>query len=129
MSQNKIVASRTTIAAAGLGLVLLLGSTIGAGAAQAATPASAACTSAMQQVVYAQSRVNEATPTRTTLANQVAAQKASRQTAINAGNVAQVGQINVQLGSSTALYNSMDSEVASAQAQLVQAKAAKNAAC
>jgi hypothetical protein len=43
--------------------------------------------------------------------------------------VALVGQINVQLGSSTALYNTMDSSVASAQARLVQAKAAKNAAC
>ena len=129
MSRNKIAASRTTIASAGLGLALLVSLTAGAGAAQAATPSSAACTAAKQQVVYAQSSLDEATPTRNALASQVAAQKASRQTAINAGNVELVGQINVQLGSSTALFNTMDSAVASAQARVVRTKAAKNAAC
>jgi hypothetical protein len=124
MNKNK-----TAAALAGLGLALTLSLTAGAGAAQASTPDSAACAAAKQQVVLAQSSVDEATPTRNQYATQVANQKASRQNAINAGNVALVGQINVQLGSSTALYNTMDSSVASAQARLVQAKAAKNAAC
>ncbi len=123
MNKNK------TAAVAGLGLALLISLTAGTGAAQASTPASATCTAAKQQVVFAQSSLNEATPTRNLYATQVSNQKASRQNAINAGNVALVGQINVQLGSSTALYNSMDSAVASAQARLVQTKAAKNAAC
>jgi hypothetical protein len=129
VNQNKIVASRTAIAAAGLGLALALSLTAGAAVAQAATPGSAACTAAKQQVVYAQSSLDEATGTRNTLATQVAAQKADRQNAINAGNVEKVGRINVQLGSSTALYNTMDSSVASAQALVVRTKAARNAAC
>lgn len=127
MSHTRIAASRTTVAAAGLALAISL--TAGAGAAQAATPASAACTAATQQVGYAQSGLDEATPTRDKLAAQVAGQKAARQTAVNAGNVELVGQINVQLGSSTALYNTADGSVASAQARVVRTKAAKKAAC
>lgn len=118
--------NKNKIAVAGLGIALTFGLTIGAGAAQAATPE---CNASKQQVVYAQTRVDEASSTRTVLGNQVTSQKAARQTAINAGNVELVGQINVQLGSSTALYNTMDSSLASAQAQLVRSKAAKTAAC
>ena len=124
MNKNKIAA-----AIAGLGLALSLSLTAAVGAAQAATPNSAACTAAKAQVGYAQSSLDEATPTRNLYATQVSTQKTNRQNAIKAGNVALVGQINVQLGSSTALYNSTDSAVATAQARLVQTKAAKNAAC
>lgn len=120
--------NKKTITAAGLGFAIAVSLTAG-GTAQAATPASATCTAARQQVVIAQSGVDEATGTRNQLASQVAGQKAGRQNAIAAGNVELVGQFNVQLGSSTALYNTMDSAVASAQARLVRSKAAKNAAC
>lgn len=120
--------NKNKIAAAGLGLALALSLTAGAGTAQAA-PDSAACTAAKQQVAFAQTSVNEATPTRNQLAIQVGNQKTARQNAINVGNVELVGQINVQLGSSTAQFNTMDSAVASAQARLVRAKAARTAAC
>ncbi len=128
MNTTTTIASRTAAAAAGLGLVLAL-SLAGAGAAEATTPVTAACTTAKQQVTYSQSSLDEATATRNGLGNQVTAQKADRQKAINAGNVEKVGQINVQLGSSTAMYNTMDSSVATAQAQLVRSKAAKSASC
>ncbi len=118
--------NKNKIAVAGLGIALSFGLTIGAGAAQAATPD---CNASKQQVVYAQTSVDEASSTRTLLGNQVTSQKAARQTAITSGNVELVGQINVQLGSSTALYNTMDSSLASAQAQLVRSKAARTAAC
>lgn len=131
MNQNTIAAGKSKIAATGLGLALALGLTLsaGAGAAQAATPSSPACTAATQQLGFAQAGVTESTQTRSQLGTQVANQKSARQTAINAGNVELVGQINVQLGSSTALYNTVDSAVASAQARVVQAKTTKNAAC
>ena len=125
MRTNKIVLT-------GLSVALAFGLSTGAGLAQASTSAQAAtpaCAAAKQQVVLTQGRIDDAVPTRTDLSNQVAAQKAARQKAINAGDVNQVGQINTQLGSSTALYNTMDSSVTSAQAQLVQAKATKTAAC
>ena len=99
MRNNKIILT-------GLGVALAFGLTTGTGVAGAAT-----------------------TPTRTLAANEVTAQKAARQNAINAGNVALVGQINVQLGSSTATFNTTDGAVAGAQARLVRAKAAKIAAC
>ncbi len=118
--------NKNKIAVAGLGIALTFGLTIGAGAAQATTPT---CTASKQQVVYAQTGVDEASSTRTLLGNQVTSQKTARQSAITAGNVELVGQINTQLGSSTALYNTMDSSLASAQAQLVRAKAARTAAC
>lgn len=121
--------NKNAITAAGLGFAIAVSLTAGAGAAQAATPSSSACTAAKQQVVIAQSSVDEATGTRNQLATQVNNQKAGRQNAITAGNVELVGQFNVQLGSSTALYNTMDSSVASAQARLVRSKAARNAAC
>ena len=89
----------------GLGVALAFGLTTGTGVAGATTP------------------------TRTLAANEVTAQKAARQNAINAGNVALVGQINVQLGSSTATFTTTDGAVAGAQARLVRAKAAKIAAC
>ncbi len=126
MRKNKILVT-------GLGVALAFGLTAGAGVAGAATPTAAptapTCAAAKQDVTNAQARLAEATPTRTRTANEVAAQKTARQSAINAGNVALVGQINVQLGSSTAMFNTMDSAVASAQARLVQAKAVKIAAC
>ena len=120
MRTNKIVIT-------GLGIAMAFGLSVGV--ADASTPVSAACTTAKQNVVLAQASLNEATPTRTDIGNQVSAQKTARQNAINTGNVELVGQINVQLGSSTATYNTMDSAVASAQARLVRAKAAKSAAC
>jgi hypothetical protein len=122
MSKNKILVT-------GLGVALALGLSAGVGVADASVPVSPACTTAKQNVVLAQARLDEATPTRTQLGNQVTAQKTARQSAVDAGNVELVGQINVQLGSSTASYNTMDSAVASAQAQLVRTKAAKTAAC
>lgn len=117
------------IAAAGIGFALALSLGAGAGVASAATSTTPACTAAIQQVGFAQASLAEATPIRTQFATQVATQKANRQSAINAGNVELVGQINVQLGSSTAQFNTMDSAVASAQARIVRANAAKNAAC
>jgi hypothetical protein len=122
MSKNKILLT-------GLGVALAFGLSAGVGVADASAPVSPTCTTAKQNVVLAQAGLDEATPTRTLLGNQVTAQKTARQTAINAGNVELVGQINVQLGSSTAAYNTMDSSVAGAQAQLVRAKGAKTAAC
>ncbi len=122
MSINKILVT-------GLGVALTFGLSTGVGVAAAAAPVTPACATAQQDVVLAQARLAEATPTRTTIGNQVTAQKASRQTAINAGNVELVGQINVQLGSSTAAFNTIDSAVASAQAQLVRSKAARVASC
>jgi hypothetical protein len=124
-------------ALAGLGIVMAFGISAGAGLANAtpssapstAHPVSAACSAAQQQVLFAQSRVDEAAPTRSYYSNLVTSQKASRQAAINAGNVEQVGRINVQLGSSTALFNTTDSAYTAAQAQVVNTKAAKNAAC
>ena len=118
---------------AGIGIALALGVSAGSGLAQAATPTShavtPACSTAMQQVTFAQDRVNDDASTRGQIANQVAGQKTARQHAIDTGAVGQVGQYNVQLGSSTAIYNTMDSALATAQAELVQDKAAKNAAC
>lgn len=129
MRKNKVVL-------AGLGIFLAAGFTAGAGMATAApsagTPAkgvSAACTAAKLQVTLAQGRITDASASRNEFANKVAAQKASRTTAINAGQVEAVSKINVQLGSSTALYNTMDSSVTVAQAQLARNQAAKNAAC
>ncbi len=121
----------------GFGIVLAFGLTTGAGLAQAApstgtaaaraeTPA---CSAAKSQVSLAQARVTEAMGTRTEIGRQVTAQKTARQGAINAGNVDAVGRINVQLGSSTAMYTTMDSAVTVAQAQVVRNQAAKNAAC
>lgn len=122
MRSNRIVI-------AGVGIALALGMTAGTGVASAAAPVSAACSDARQQVGFAQARVDEAGSSRTRLGARVNSQKTARQAAINAGDVARVGQINVQLGSSTALYNTMDSSLASAQAQLVSSKAARSAAC
>jgi hypothetical protein len=122
MSKNKLLIT-------GLGVALAFGLSAGVGVADASVPVSPACTAAKQNVVLAQARLDEAMPTRTLLGNQVTTQKTARQTAINAGNVELVGQINVQLGSSTAGYNTMDSAVSSAQALLVRAKNAKTAAC
>ena len=130
MRNNKLVR-------VGFGIVLAFGLTTGAGLAQAAPSvgASAArvespeCKAAKQQVSLAQARVSEAAATRTEIGNQVTAQKSSRQTAINAGDVESVGRINVKLGSSTATYNTMDSSVTVAQAQVVRNQAAKNAVC
>jgi hypothetical protein len=131
MRKNKVVL-------AGLGIVLAAGFTAGTGLASAspstgspmATRAvTAACTAAKQQVSLTQSRITDATATRTDIGDQVAGQKAARKTAIGAGQVEAVGRINVQLGSSTALYNTMDSAVTVAQAQLVRYQAAKSAAC
>jgi hypothetical protein len=120
-----------------LSILLAAGFSTGAGLASAAPSAgapkaqavTAACAAATQQVVLTQARITDAVATRNDFANQVAGQKAARTTAINAGQVEAVGKINVQLGSSTALYNTMDSSVTVAQAQLVRAQAAKNAAC
>jgi hypothetical protein len=125
------------LARIGFGIVLAFGLTTTAGLAQAAPSvgASAArvetseCKAAKLQVTLSQSRVTEAMTTRTEIGKQVSAQKSSRQTAINAGDVESVGRINVQLGSSTAIYNTMDSAVTVAQAQVVRNQAAKNAAC
>jgi hypothetical protein len=122
MRMNKIIIT-------GVGVALAFGLSSTVGVANAATPVSPACSTAKQDVVLAQARVNEATPTRTQVGNRVTEQKTARQTAINAGNVALVGQINVQLGSSTATFNTIDSAVASAQAQLVQAKITRTNAC
>ncbi len=131
MQKNKLVL-------AGLSLFLAAGFTAGTGMASAspstgspmATQAvTAACTAAKQQVSLTQARITDATATRNDISNQVAGQKAARKTAINAGQVETVGKINVQLGSSTALYNTMDSAVTVAQAQLVRNQAAKSAAC
>ena len=128
MRNNKIILT-------GLGVALAFGLTTGTGVAGAATPTAPTapttptCAAATQELTNAQARLAEATPTRTLAANEVAAQKAARQNAINAGNVALVGQINVQLGSSTATFNTTDGAVAGAQARLVRAKAAKIAAC
>ena len=126
MRNNKIILT-------GLGVALAFGLTTGTGVAGAATtpaaPTTSTCAAATQEVTNAQARLAEATPTRTLAANEVAAQKAARQNAINAGNVALVGQINVQLGSSTATFTTTDGAVAGAQARLVRAKAAKIAAC
>jgi hypothetical protein len=127
-SSNKIVI-------AGLGLSLAFGLSAGTGLAQAATtaptakPVTPACASATQQVTLTESRVAEATAGRDQIAGQVTAQKASRQRAINAADVTLVGKYNIQLGSSTASYNTMDSAVATAQAQLVQTRITKNATC
>ena len=122
MRMNKIIIT-------GVGVALAFGLSSTVGVANAGTPVSAACTTAKQDVVLAQARLNEATPTRTQVGNKVTAQKTARQSAITAGNVELVGQINVQLGSSTAIYNTMDSSVASAQAQVARTKAARTAAC
>jgi hypothetical protein len=128
---------KNKIACVGFGIVLAFGLMTGSGLAQAApsvgtTPTqvdTSACSAAKLQVSLAQARVAEATTTRTQIGGQVSAQKSSRQTAINAGDVEAVGRINVQLGSSTAIYNTMDSSVTVAQAQVVRNQAAKNAAC
>lgn len=129
MRNNKIILT-------GLGVALAFGLTTGTGVAGAATtptaptaPTTPTCAAATQELTNAQARLAEATPTRTLAANEVTAQKAARQNAINAGNVALVGQINVQLGSSTATFTTTDGAVAGAQARLVRAKAAKIAAC
>jgi hypothetical protein len=131
MRKNKVVLG-------GLGILLVVGFSGGAGLASASPSTgspmatktvTAACTAAKQQVSFTQARINEATATRTDIGNQVAGQKAARKTAIGAGQVETVGKINVQLGSSTALYNTMDSAVTVAQAQLVRDQAAKSAAC
>jgi hypothetical protein len=122
MRLNKIVIS-------GLGVALAFGLSSGVGVADAATPVSPACATARQNVVLAQARLAAAVPTRTQVGDQVSAQKTARQSAITAGNVELVGQINVQLGSSTATYNTMDSSVAGAQAQVVRTKAARTATC
>jgi hypothetical protein len=121
----------------GFGIVLACGLTTSAGLAQAAPSVGASaprvetstCKAAKQQVSLAQARVTEAVATRTEIGKQVTAQKSSRQTAINAGDVESVGRINVQLGSSTAIYTTMDSSVTVAQAQVNRNQAAKNAAC
>ncbi|MET1072729.1 MAG: hypothetical protein ABWY11_08810 [Umezawaea sp.] len=121
----------------GFGLVLAFGLTAGTGLAQAAPSVgktapkvdTVACADAKTQVSLAQARVTDAVSTRDAIGGQVGAQKASRQTAINAGDVTAVGRINVQLGSSTAFYTTMDSAVTVAQAQVVKNQAAKNAAC
>jgi hypothetical protein len=117
----------------GLGIALTLGVSAGAGLAQAATPTThsvtPACSAATQQVTFTQARIDDDASTRSQIANQVTAQKSARQHAINTGAVDSVGQYNVQLGSSTAIYNTMDSALATAQAQLVQDRTAKNAAC
>ena len=125
------------LARIGFGIVLAFGLTAGTGLAQAAPSVgitaarvdTAACSAAKLQVTLAQARVSEAMTTRTEIGGQVSAQKSARQTAINAGDVAAVGRINVQLGSSTAIYTTMDSSVTVAQAQVVRNQAAKNAAC
>jgi hypothetical protein len=128
MRNNKIILT-------GLGVALAFGLTTGTGVAGATTPTAPTapttptCAAATQELTNAQARLAEATPTRTLAANEVTAQKAARQNAINAGNVALVGQINVQLGSSTATFTTTDGAVAGAQARLVRAKAAKIAAC
>ncbi|MET0233247.1 MAG: hypothetical protein ABW224_01270 [Kibdelosporangium sp.] len=131
MQKNKLVG-------AGIGLVLAFGLSAGAGLAQAAPSTGAAqagradttaCTAAKQQVSFAQARVTEATATRGEMNKQVTSQKSARQTAINAGDVEAVGRFNVQLGSSTAMYTTMDSAVTVAQAQVVRNQAAKKAAC
>jgi hypothetical protein len=122
MRINKIIIT-------GVGVALAFGLSSTVGVANAASPVSPACATAKQDVVLAAARVSEATPTRTQAANKVTAQKTARQNAINTGNVALVGQINVQLGSSTAMFNTMDSAVAGAQAQQVKAKIARTAAC
>ena len=130
MRNNKLVR-------VGFGIVIAFGLTTGAGLAQAAPSVgttaakveTSECKAAKQQLSLAQARVNEATTTRTDIGKQVTAQKSSRQTAINAGDVDSVGRINVQLGSSTSIYNTMDSAVTVAQAQVVRNQATKNAAC
>ena len=128
---------KNKLARISFGIVLAFGLMTGTGLAQAAPSAgftaargdTAACSAAKLQVTLAQSRVSEAMATRTEIGGQVSAQKSSRQTAINAGDVAAVGRINVQLGSSTAIYTTMDSSVTVAQAQVVRNQAARNAAC
>ena len=129
MRNNKLVR-------VGFGIVLAFGLMTGTGLAQAAPSTgvaprvdSSTCSAAKLQVTLAQARVAEAMTTRTQVGGQVSAQKSSRQTAINAGDVEAVGRINVQLGSSTAIYNTMDSAVTVAQAQVVRNQATKNAAC
>jgi hypothetical protein len=129
---------KSNVVLASLSILLAAGFSTGTGLANAAPSAgppkaiqavSAACTAATQQVSFIQVRITEASATRNDFANQVAAQKTARNTAITAGQVEAVSKLNLQLGSSTALYNTMDSSVTYAQAQLVRAQAAKNAAC
>lgn len=131
MQKNKIVL-------AGIGILLTAGFSAGTGMATAAPSTSAptaaqaptaACVAATQQVTLTQARITEASATRTVFSNLVTSQKAARQKAITAGQVEVVSKINSQLGSSTALYNTMDSAVTHAQAQLVRNQAARNAAC
>jgi hypothetical protein len=81
--------------------------TFGVGTATAATPA---CN-------LAKTSLAEAKATDTTQQRALAALKTQRATKVNAGDVAAVGQLNVQIGSASGYANTTDSALASAQAR------------
>jgi hypothetical protein len=88
-------------------VALTLSATFGVGTAAAATPA---CN-------LAKTALAEAKATDTTQQRALAALKSQRATKVNAGDVAEVGRLNVLIGSASGYANTTDSALASAQAR------------